>query len=44
MNTNANTPNKTISDNERDAFQAALFLYYTQGPPITKAFLRRPRR
>jgi len=38
MNTNANATTKTIPDYEREAFQAALFLYYTQGPPITDAF------
>jgi hypothetical protein len=38
METNANTPIKTISDDERKAFYEALLLYYTQGPPITKAF------
>ena len=38
MNTNANTPTKTISDDERKAFYEALLRYYTQGPPITAAF------
>jgi hypothetical protein len=38
MNANANTPTKNISHNEREAFYEALSLYYTQGPPITRAF------
>ena len=38
MDTNANTPTKNISDDERKAFYEALVRYYTQGPPITKAF------
>ena len=38
MNANADAPTKTISDKEREAFYKALLLYYTQGPPITKAF------
>lgn len=38
MSANANAPTKNIPDHERDAFYEALLLYYTQGPPITKAF------
>jgi hypothetical protein len=38
MNANANVTTKNIPDHERKAFYEALLLYYTQGPPITKAF------
>ena len=38
MDANANAPTKNIPDYEREAFYEALLRYYTQGPPITKAF------